>query len=497
MKITTRISLGYILLFIFLAVLVVYQVVTIGRMQAINRTLSGVGSQNALVSLQALRDLDLVEEYARKSLALADPDYLGPLREYRDDFERDLAELRGQAGSAGERGEIVRLGAGWNDFTRELDARLGRPAPGAPFPDALAADLERLKAEARSVYQASLGAMRDKVEQSRAMGETAALVLWVSTLAVLVIGALVSFLIYRSISRPLAHLTEGTRAIAEGKFFYRLDTSRDDEFSQLARDFNTMTRRLDELDRLKKEFVSHVSHELKSPLASILETVQVLVEEIPGPVNERQRRLLELCRQSGVRLMAMIGDLLDLSRIEAGVIEYRLEPRELAPLLGRAAAEIEMQARERRIGIELSRPPEALEAECDGDRLIQVVVNLLANAIRFAPDASTVRVELEAVDEPPPGVPQTLRRELRGERYALISVADSGPGIPAADREKVFEKFHQARKGGKTAGEGVGLGLAISRTLVEAHRGAIWAEDNPGGGARFRVLLPALAGRPA
>ena len=212
-------------------------------------------------------------------------------------------------------------------------------------------------------------------------------------------------------------------------------------------------------------------------------------------MNDRQRRLLDLCRQGGVRLMAMIGDLLDMSRIEAGVMEYRLEPRELAPLLDRAVAEMEMQARERRIAIELSRPAEALEAECDGDRLIQVLVNLLANAIRFAPDDSIIRVELEAAREVPPGVPAARARELRSDRYALISVADSGPGIPAADREKVFEKFHQAKKGGKIAGEGVGLGLAISRTLVEAHRGAIWVEDNPGGGARFRVLLP--AGRPA
>ena len=492
MKITTRISLGYVLLFLLLAILVGYQVITIGRMQAINRTLSGISFRNALVSLQALRDLDLVEEYARKSFALADPDYLGPLREYRNEFERDLAELKGQAGS--ERGEIARLAAGWKEFSHNLDLHLAHPAAAA-FPETLQAELELLKTEAHSVYLANLDAMRDKVGQSRAMGETATLVLWVSTLVVLVIGALVSFLIYRSISRPLGHLTEGTRAIAEGKFFYRLDTSRNDEFSHLARDFNTMTRRLDELDRLKKDFVSHVSHELKSPLASMLETVQVLLEEIPGPVNDRQRRLLDLCRQGGVRLMAMIGDLLDMSRIEAGVMESRLEPRELAPLLDRAVAEMEMQARERRIAIELSRPAEALEAECDGDRLIQVLVNLLANAIRFAPDDSIIRVELEAAREVPPGVPAARARELRSDRYALISVADSGPGIPAADREKVFEKFHQAKKGGKIAGEGVGLGLAISRTLVEAHRGAIWVEDNPGGGARFRVLLP--AGRPA
>ena len=492
MKITTRISLGYVLLFLLLAILVGYQVITIGRMQAINRTLSGISFRNALVSLQALRDLDLVEEYARKSFALADPDYLGPLREYRNEFERDLAELKGQAGS--ERGEIARLAAGWKEFSHNLDLHLAHPAAAA-FPETLQAELELLKTEAHSVYLANLDAMRDKVGQSRAMGETATLVLWVSTLVVLVIGALVSFLIYRSISRPLGHLTEGTRAIAEGKFFYRLDTSRNDEFSHLARDFNTMTRRLDELDRLKKDFVSHVSHELKSPLASMLETVQVLLEEIPGPVNDRQRRLLDLCRQGGVRLIAMIGDLLDMSRIEAGVMESRLEPRELAPLLDRAVAEMEMQARERRIAIELSRPAEALEAECDGDRLIQVLVNLLANAIRFAPDDSIIRVELEAAREVPPGVPAARARELRSDRYALISVADSGPGIPAADREKVFEKFHQAKKGGKIAGEGVGLGLAISRTLVEAHRGAIWVEDNPGGGARFRVLLP--AGRPA
>lgn len=492
MKITTRISLGYVLLFLLLAILVGYQVITIGRMQAINRTLSGISFRNALVSLQALRDLDLVEEYARKSFALADPDYRGPLREYRNEFERDLAELKGQAGS--ERGEIARLAAGWKEFSHNLDLHLAHPAAAA-FPETLQAELELLKTEAHSVYLANLDAMRDKVGQSRAMGETATLVLWVSTLVVLVIGALVSFLIYRSISRPLGHLTEGTRAIAEGKFFYRLDTSRNDEFSHLARDFNTMTRRLDELDRLKKDFVSHVSHELKSPLASMLETVQVLLEEIPGPVNDRQRRLLDLCRQGGMRLMAMIGDLLDMSRIEAGVMEYRLEPRELAPLLDRAVAEMEMQARERRIAIELSRPAEALEAECDGDRLIQVLVNLLANAIRFAPDDSIIRVELEAAREVPPGVPAARARELRSDRYALISVADSGPGIPAADREKVFEKFHQAKKGGKIAGEGVGLGLAISRTLVEAHRGAIWVEDNPGGGARFRVLLP--AGRPA
>ena len=278
MKITTRISLGYVLLFLLLAILVGYQVITIGRMQAINRTLSGISFRNALVSLQALRDLDLVEEYARKSFALADPDYLGPLREYRNEFERDLAELKGQAGS--ERGEIARLAAGWKEFSHNLDLHLAHPAAAA-FPETLQAELELLKTEAHSVYLANLDAMRDKVGQSRAMGETATLVLWVSTLVVLVIGALVSFLIYRSISRPLGHLTEGTRAIAEGKFFYRLDTSRNDEFSHLARLQHHdppagRTRPAQERFRVARVARAEV------PLASMLETVQVLSRRSPA-----------------------------------------------------------------------------------------------------------------------------------------------------------------------------------------------------------------------
>ena len=165
----------------------------------------------------------------------------------------------------------------------------------------------------------------------------------------LAISILVSFLIYRSISNPLANLTEGTRAIAEGKFYYRLDTSRNDEFSQLARDFNTMTRRLNDLDELKKDFVSHVSHELKAPLASMRETLQLLLEQIPGPLTDKQKRMLELNLQSEHRLTAMISNLLDLSRIEAGVMEYEIKSQDVIPLVQNAIAEIEGQAGEKQI----------------------------------------------------------------------------------------------------------------------------------------------------
>ena len=203
-----------------------------------------------------------------------------------------------------------------------------------------------------SVYQISLQSMVVEVEKSKATSETAALILWCAVFAALAISILVSFLIYRSISHPLANLTEGTRAIAEGKFYYRLDTSRNDEFSQLAKDFNTMTRRLNELDELKKDFVSHVSHELKAPLASMREILQLMLEQIPGPLTEKQKRLLELNLQSEYRLTAMIRNLLDLSRIEAGVMEYEIKRQDLIPLVQNALAEIEVRTGEKQIQIQ-------------------------------------------------------------------------------------------------------------------------------------------------
>ena len=492
MKITTRIISGYGLFIVVLMGLVVYQIITINRMQSINRALSGINFQNALACLQALRDLDLVEEYTRKSFALADPDYLKQLREFQKAFEASLMGIKSHANTGEESAGVKRLEQLWDSYTVDLGLlQQNLPQSGTALPESLQNDLRQVEAQTYSIYEASLGSMSSKVEKSRKTGETAALVLWSATVAALAVGILVSFLIFRSISKPLVHLTEGTRAIAEGKFFYRLDASRNDEFSQLARDFNTMTRRLNELDELKKDFVSHVSHELKAPLASMRETIQLLLEQIPGPLTEKQKRLLELNLQSGLRLTSMISNLLDLSKTEAGVMEYELKSQDLVPLVRNAISELEVQAQERQIQITTSLAEESLTVECDSDRLVQVLVNLVGNAVKFSPRGVPVRVRVEAIRKIPESMPEHWRRLIGNEEpyFGLVTITDSGPGVPDLDKEKIFEKFHQVKQGKKMAGQGVGLGLAICRTIVQAHRGAVWVEDNPGGGSRFKVLL--------
>jgi two-component system, NtrC family, sensor histidine kinase KinB len=250
MKITTRIILGYGLLIAVLAGLVVCQVITINRMQSINRRLSGSSFQNGLACLQALRDRDLVEENISKSFATAgNPDNLKKLQESHMAFETSLSEIKTYAKSAEELAEIKRLSQLWDSYLAEQAPLLEHLSKSETVPpQSLQNDLEQLRAQTLSVYQASLRSMSSEVEKSRKTGETAVLVLICAALVALATGILVAFLIFHSISKPLAHLTEGARAIAEGKFLYRLDTSRNDELSQLARDFNTLTDRLKELD---------------------------------------------------------------------------------------------------------------------------------------------------------------------------------------------------------------------------------------------------------
>ena len=494
MKITTRISLGYGLFLAILLGLAAYQVFAIKRMQSINRTIAEMDFQNSLACLEAMRNLDLVEEYARKSFALGDTDYFDLLREYRQDFTADLRNLKNREAESGAKDEIDRLTRQWDAINARLAALEKRFVSGAgELPETAQQDFELLGAQLRSVYQANLGSMSLRVENASRTGETAALVLAFTTLAAVAIGGLVSFFIFRSISKPLAHLTAGTRAISEGKFFYRLDTSRRDEFSQLARDFNAMTRRLDELDRMKKDFVAHVSHELKSPLASMRETIELMLDEIPGQLNEKQRRLLDLNRQSGARLTALIGNLLDLSRTEAGVMEYELKSHNIVALTRDVVEETEVQARYRDIKIITSFPEKLIEAECDGDRIIQVLVNVLTNAVKFSPKYSEIQVCVKTIRDLPENIPVSVLESIAACEhdggFALITVSDAGPGIPHADKEKIFEKFYQAEQGKKAPGQGAGLGLAICRAIMQAHRGAIWTEENPGGGSRFCILL--------
>jgi signal transduction histidine kinase len=503
MKIAAKIATGYATLIALIVAVLAYQLSLFSRMQSVNQNLSDIDFRAGILSLQMLRDLDQVEEFTRKFFATGgDPDYASQIDEMGDAVTQELRELESLRVSAAEKEAVDRLSGLWIELSRTSSAQ-GKEFRSMKLPEletALSDQLalfSSLRIQDQALIRATRLAIESRVEESSQAGKRAQRIAWIAAAAALALSLLVSFWIIRSISGPLHYLTEGTRAVAEGKFFYQLDSSGGDELAQLAGDFNIMTRRLSELDELKKDFVAHVSHELKTPLASMQETVRLLLDEIPGALNEQQKRFLEFNLRSSRRLSALIGNLLDLSRIEAGVMQYDIQKHDLGALIRTVLEEFEAPLREKSLHLEAQLPDEPFTVECDETRIIQVVGNLMGNALKFSPRGGALRVCLSHEAKLPDRVPAGWRDRLSGARdgagFALLSIADSGPGIPAAEKGKIFEKFHQIRQENKIPGQGAGLGLAIGRTIVEAHWGAIWVEDNSGGGSVFCVLLGAGA----
>lgn len=224
----------------------------------------------------------------------------------------------------------------------------------------------------------------------------------------------------------------------------------------------------------RNEFLSVISHELRTPLASIRGSLDLVFKEVLGPLAEKQRRYLELARASCEKLNNVIGDLLDLSKFEKGRMEIKLGPVMLNRIVDEVVERFQPYAMEKGASIKFSYPETEAQVYGDGNRLIQVLNNLMSNAVKYTPPAGKIEVELFVPAIMPPQVG--------------VSVKDSGPGIRPEDLDQIFDKYGKPYP---SAGPGgTGLGLAISRSIIEAHRGKIWAESTPGKGAKFIFILP-------
>lgn len=230
--------------------------------------------------------------------------------------------------------------------------------------------------------------------------------------------------------------------------------------------------RLLELDRLKSDFLSTVSHELRTPLTSIQSFSEILLRyEVDDP--EKRRKFVSVIHNEAERLTRMINDLLDLSKIEAGRLELHPEPLELEPVFSRALATTHPFLAQKGIKVESDIEAGLPPVYADADRLHQVLTNLLSNAVKFSPDGGTIRLSG------------------RGrEGFALISVTDEGPGIPEDRLEQIFERFQQVRDHQKSHPLGTGLGLTISREIVERMGGKIWVESKLGAGTVLFFTVP-------
>jgi signal transduction histidine kinase len=231
-------------------------------------------------------------------------------------------------------------------------------------------------------------------------------------------------------------------------------------------------RDVERANRLKSEFLASMSHELRTPLHTIIGFSELLVEQLEGPLNEKQQRFLSHILQDSRHLLELINEVLDISKIEAGKLELQKERVDFAGALAEAVAGVQQQAAAKSIQIDIRNEFRG-SLYADRVRLKEILYNLLSNALKFTPDRGGVWVE-------------TLVRD----QHLQITVGDSGIGVDSKEHESIFEKFYQVGSTTKGTREGTGLGLPITRKLVELHGGEIWLESAPGQGSRFYFTLP-------
>ncbi len=311
-----------------------------------------------------------------------------------------------------------------------------------------------------------------------------------------------SWLVARRVVWPLEALRKGVERIGRGDMNSRLDVKTGDEIEALADEFNRMAenlryaytdleqkvtertrdlavanKRLEELDRLKSDFVSNVSHELRTPLTAIKGAVDLVLREVAGPLTEKQIHYLTRVRSNTQHLAGLINDLLDLSKIESGKIEVKSTRVSLGGLLHEVVETLRPVAAEKVIALEATILEPSILVWADREKVNQVLMNLIGNAIKFTPAQGRV----------------TVSASRDGKEGVQVSVSDTGPGIAPHEAEKIFDKFYQIAQVGNAKPKGTGLGLAICRALVELHGGRIWVESEISGGSTFSFTLPAPA----
>ncbi|NLX10318.1 MAG: HAMP domain-containing protein [Chloroflexi bacterium] len=289
----------------------------------------------------------------------------------------------------------------------------------------------------------------------------------------LLIALTLSALIARSVARPLQHMSQAARRLAEGDFRQRVPVAGPHEVRSLAQSFNEMAARVAHTQQAQRDFLANVSHDLRTPLTSIQGFAQAIAEEVAAEPEARQHAA-QIIHDEAARMHRMVESLLELARLEAGQLDLLRQSVQIGDLLAALAESLTIKARDQGVQLSLDVPPDLPRITGDGDRLAQVFANLIDNAIRHTPPGGQVTVRARADST---GLTTTVR--------------DTGEGIPAEDLPRIFERFYQVDKSRQRDHRaGIGLGLAIARQVIEAHGGTIQTASTPGTGTTFTVWLP-------
>ena len=473
----SRLVIGYLAVFALLIAISVYAIQELRRFNVITR--SNLEKDNRVLDYEKKLADSLLSQirYERKFVITKDQALYREFLKFKSDFENylNLALAVSDEKSSPLLNSIKQEHEHYVElFAKEraqIKAQKDYPqvwykSEKDKVSDAILASLERLQSER---HQDTYEKVRNLAEAGARAQQVAATM----TVAALVLILAISFMITRSVTRPMTHLKNKTREIARGKFEGDLRIAAPPEISELAVAFNLMCQKLNMLDKMKSDFFASMSHELRTPLTSIKEGTGLLLDGVGGPTTEKQQKLLRILVEESNRLIDLVNSLLDLSKMEAGMMHYNFTKASLIPLIRKAVDEMTPLLEAKKIQVETDIAGALPAVNLDNERMLQALRNLIGNAVKFTPKSGHVTV---------------AARPLDGKLQ--VSVHDTGPGIAAENLNAIFDKFRQANAKGAYSANGTGLGLAIAKHVITSHGGEIWAENHPERGSIFTFVLP-------
>ena len=481
MTIFKRLSFGYALIMLMILFMGLYVTLKLNQLIEINYQVATVDNATVKLGEGLLDSLFSQVGFEKKYLISHDADFYNQHHEMRTAFQKGLGAIEKLTNSNRVNallGEIRVLYERYLSlFEEELDVRERElDYPKESYLEEREKVVSAINGKVVAIIKTATTSRDESVVKTNRISYRVFRVTSMTAGLTIIVGILISFFTTRSIVKPISLLQEKTREIAKGRFQKISHIFSSPEIRELAEDFNAMSERLKELDELKLDFISHVSHELRTPLTSIKAASSLLLDSPLGNSPEKRTELLKIIEGECDRLIRSVNRILDLSRMEAKMMDYRFEECSLEMVIHKVAKKLLPLAIQKNIRLGIRSVPE-LVIRADQERIGQVMENLLGNALKFTPEKGKIVISARVKEE--------------DKKSVEISVSDTGCGIPEENLEQIFERFTRIDIGRSTI-RGTGLGLSIAKHIVADHGGKIWATSVPGKGSTFTFTLPVV-----
>ena len=473
-----RMVIGYLAIFIPMVAVSAYAISQLALFHKVTGDILRIDNRMRDYG-QKLADSFLVQvRCERKFVITKDTELLHQFMLAEKEFSKSISEVLSLADPGHKREALIRIKDNYERYKSVFYEEVEFVKKKQPyFKDRYKQDKEKgvdeILGELRNLR---LYTEQDTYERIRHLGESGARankIAIVMGAGFIFSGIMISIFITRSITRPLSSLRKKTKQVADGNFKVNLNLSSPPEIGDLAQDFNLMCNRLKEMDKMKSDFFSLMAHELRTPLSSIKEGTNLLLSGIEEQFKQKRKMVLTIIAEESDRLIDLVNSLLDLSRIEAGMMPFSFETSDIKPLINKAASGMEPLAMAKKVGIKAEISQDLPCIRMDQERILQALRNLIGNAVKFTPGGGNITISARPV-----------------ENGLSVSVKDTGSGIPKEDLNVIFDKFKQATLESYDKMKGTGLGLAIVKHIINAHGGKVWVESEPGQGSTFVFFLP-------